>query len=37
VGVLSRLAAAGAIGAHVVAEAITRLGINPDKIDPASA
>jgi pyruvate dehydrogenase E1 component len=37
VGVLSRLAASGAIGTHVVAEAITRLGINPDKIDPASA
>ncbi|NBX30577.1 pyruvate dehydrogenase (acetyl-transferring), homodimeric type, partial [bacterium] len=37
VGVLSRLAATGAIGTHVVAEAIARLGINPDKIDPASA
>jgi pyruvate dehydrogenase E1 component len=37
VGVLSRLAAAGAIGMHVVAEAIHRLGINPEKIDPASA
>jgi pyruvate dehydrogenase E1 component len=37
VGVLSRLAAVGAIGAHVVTEAIARLGINPDKIDPASA
>jgi pyruvate dehydrogenase E1 component len=37
VGVLSRLAASGAIGTHVVAEAIKRLGINPDKIDPASA
>ncbi|MFM7248550.1 MAG: pyruvate dehydrogenase (acetyl-transferring), homodimeric type [Planctomycetaceae bacterium] len=37
VGVLSRLAAAGALGAEVVAEAITALGIDPEKIDPASA
>ena len=37
IGALSRLAAAGAIGAEVVAEAITRLGVNPDKIDAASA
>ena len=37
VGVLSRLAAAGAIGTHVVAEAITRLGVDPDKVDAASA
>ena len=37
IGTLSRLAAAGAIGAHVVAEAITRLGVDPDKIDAASA
>jgi len=37
IGALSRLAAAGAIGAHVVAEAIRRLGVNPDKIDAASA
>jgi hypothetical protein len=31
------LAAAGAIGADVVAEAIKRLGVSPDKIDPALA
>jgi pyruvate dehydrogenase E1 component len=37
IGTLSRLAAAGAIGGHVVAEAITRLGVDPDKIDAASA
>jgi pyruvate dehydrogenase E1 component len=37
VGTLSRLAAAGAIGADVVAEAIKRLGVSPDKIDPALA
>ena len=37
VGTLSRLAAAGAIGAHVVAEAIKKLGLDPDKIDAASA
>jgi pyruvate dehydrogenase E1 component len=37
VGTLSRLAAAGAIGADVVAEAIKRLGVNPDKIDAALA
>ncbi|MFM8735990.1 MAG: pyruvate dehydrogenase (acetyl-transferring), homodimeric type [Pirellulales bacterium] len=37
VGALSRLAAAGAIGKHVVAEAITRLGVDPDKVDAASA
>jgi pyruvate dehydrogenase E1 component len=37
IGALSRLAAAGTIGADVVAEAISRLGINPDKIDAASA
>ncbi|MFM9059568.1 MAG: transketolase-like TK C-terminal-containing protein, partial [Planctomycetaceae bacterium] len=37
IGALSRLAAAGAIGAHVVAEAITKLGVDPDKIDAASA
>ncbi|MEI6636543.1 MAG: pyruvate dehydrogenase (acetyl-transferring), homodimeric type, partial [Planctomycetota bacterium] len=37
IGALSRLAAAGSIGAEVVAEAITRLGVNPDKIDAASA
>jgi hypothetical protein len=35
--VLSRLAAAGAIGADVVADAITALGVDPDKIDAASA
>ena len=32
-----RLAAAGAIGAHVVAEAIRTLGVDPNKIDAASA
>jgi len=37
VGVLSRLAAAGAIGADVVAEAITTLGVDPEKLDAASA
>jgi pyruvate dehydrogenase E1 component len=37
IGALSRLAAAGTIGADVVAEAISRLGVNPDKIDAASA
>jgi pyruvate dehydrogenase E1 component len=37
IGTLSRLAAAGAIGKEVVAEAITRLGVNPDKIDAALA
>ncbi len=37
IGTLSRLAAAGAIGAEVVAEAIRRLGVDPDKIDAASA
>jgi pyruvate dehydrogenase E1 component len=37
IGTLSRLAAAGAIGSHVVAEAIRTLGVNPDKIDAASA
>ena len=37
IGALSRLAAAGAIGTHVVAEAIRRLGVNPDKVDAASA
>jgi pyruvate dehydrogenase E1 component len=37
VGVLSRLASTGAIGTHVVSEAITRLGVDPAKVDPASA
>jgi pyruvate dehydrogenase E1 component len=37
IGALSRLAAAGAVGTHVVTEAIRKLGVNPDKIDPASA
>ena len=37
VGTLSRLAATGAIGAHVVAEAIAALGIDPDKMDAALA
>jgi pyruvate dehydrogenase E1 component len=37
VGALSRLAAAGAIGSHVVAEAIKRLGVDPEKVDPVTA
>jgi pyruvate dehydrogenase E1 component len=37
VATLSRLAARGAVGSHVVAEAIRTLGVDPDKIDPASA
>jgi len=37
IGTLSRLAAEGAIGNDVVAEAISRLGVNPDKIDAALA
>jgi pyruvate dehydrogenase E1 component len=37
IGTLWRLAAAGSIGEHVVAEAIKRLGVDPDKIDAASA
>jgi pyruvate dehydrogenase E1 component len=37
IGTLSRLAATGAIGKDVVAEAIARLGVNPDKIDAALA
>jgi pyruvate dehydrogenase E1 component len=37
VGVLSRLASTGAVGTHVVAEAIARLGVDPAKVDPASA
>jgi pyruvate dehydrogenase E1 component len=37
VGVLYRLAEEGAIGAEVVAEAITSLGIDPEKVDAASA
>jgi pyruvate dehydrogenase E1 component len=37
IGTLSRLAASGAIGNHVVAEAIRRLGVDPDKIDAALA
>ncbi|MFM9025420.1 MAG: pyruvate dehydrogenase (acetyl-transferring), homodimeric type [Planctomycetaceae bacterium] len=37
IGALSRLAAAGALGTHVVAEAIKTLGVDPDKIDAASA
>jgi len=37
IGALSRLAAAGAVGTHVVTEAIRKLGVDPDKIDPASA
>jgi pyruvate dehydrogenase E1 component len=37
IATLSRLAAAGAIGRHVVTEAIRTLGVDPDKIDAASA
>ena len=37
IGTLSRLAAAGALGADVVAAAIRSLGVNPDKIDAALA
>ena len=37
VGTLWRLAAVGAIGSHVVAEAIRKLGVDPDKIDAALA
>ena len=37
IGTLSQLASAGVIGKHVVTEAITRLGVDPDKIDAASA
>ena len=37
VGTLARLAATGAIGAHVVAEAIDSLGVDPDKMDAAIA
>jgi pyruvate dehydrogenase E1 component len=37
IGALSRLASAGAIGSHVVAEAIKTLGVDPDKVDAASA
>jgi pyruvate dehydrogenase E1 component len=37
IGALSRLAAAGAFGADVVAAAIRKLGVDPDKIDAALA
>ena len=37
IGALWRLAETGAIGRHVVSEAIRRLGVNPDKIDAALA
>ena len=37
IGVLYRLAEEGAIGAEVVAEAIVSLGVDPEKIDAASA
>jgi pyruvate dehydrogenase E1 component len=37
IGTLSRLAARGAIGSNVVVEAIRSIGVDPDKIDPASA
>ena len=37
IGTLFRLAAIGAIGNNVVAEAIRRLGVDPDKIDAALA
>ncbi|MFM8578879.1 MAG: transketolase-like TK C-terminal-containing protein, partial [Planctomycetaceae bacterium] len=37
IATLARLADRGAIDRHVVAEAIARLGVNPEKIDPALA
>ena len=37
IGALWKLAEAGAIGRHVVADAIRTLGVNPDKIDAALA
>jgi pyruvate dehydrogenase E1 component len=37
IGTLWRLAKAGAIGSHLVTEAIARLGVDPDKIDAALA
>jgi pyruvate dehydrogenase complex dehydrogenase (E1) component len=37
IAALSLLAATGAIGSHVVTEAIRTLGVDPDKIDAASA
>jgi len=37
VGTLWRLAGTGAIGTHVVAEAIAQLGVDPEKIDPTFA
>jgi len=37
IGALWRLAETGAIGRHVVSEAIRRLGVNPDKIDASLA
>jgi pyruvate dehydrogenase E1 component len=37
IGTLSRLAAAGAIGSQVVAAAIKKLGVDPEKIDAALA
>jgi pyruvate dehydrogenase E1 component len=37
IGALWKLAETGVIGRHVVAEAIGRLGVNPDKIDAALA
>ena len=37
IGALSRLAAVGAISTKVVAEAICKLGIDPEKMDAASA
>jgi pyruvate dehydrogenase E1 component len=37
IGTLWKLAQTGAIGGHLVAEAIERLGVNPDKIDAALA
>jgi len=37
IGTLSRLAAAGAIGSHVVSEAISKLGVDPEKVDAALA
>ena len=37
IGTLWRLARAGAIGRHVVTEAIRQLGVDPEKIDAALA
>lgn len=37
IAVLWRLAETGAIGRHVVAKAIARLGVNPEKLDASLA